>query len=173
MLYKKLSYEFKDRLVTIRKVENLNDLSLLLRDIDANIKKFSKQFQLRTKPNAYNFPTTQSPFMLYKLAPIKPSIAVGVAVVFPIFSTATGTHPGSMNVSNMIRQGLISQEEKDRCNSLGLCRYYGKSGYLTINHRNPILLAIKKQAAGALMGNLMALVPYKPLPVEEKKTFMG
>ena len=43
MLYKKLSDEFKDRLVTVRKAENLNDLILLLRDMDANMKKISKQ----------------------------------------------------------------------------------------------------------------------------------
>ena len=42
MLYKKLSNEFKDRLVSIKKAENLNNLILLLRDIDANIKKISK-----------------------------------------------------------------------------------------------------------------------------------
>ena len=43
MLYKRLSDEFKDRLVTGRKIENLKDLILLLRDIDANMKKISKQ----------------------------------------------------------------------------------------------------------------------------------
>ena len=42
MLYKKLSDEFKDRLVTVRKTKNLNDPILLLRDIDANMKKISK-----------------------------------------------------------------------------------------------------------------------------------
>ena len=42
MLYEKLSDEFKDRLVTVRKAKNLNDLILLLRNIDANMKKISK-----------------------------------------------------------------------------------------------------------------------------------
>ena len=42
MLYEKLSNEFKDRLVTVRKAENLIDLILLLRNINANIKKISK-----------------------------------------------------------------------------------------------------------------------------------
>ena len=51
ILYEKLSDEFKDRLVTVRKAENLNDLILLLRDKDANIKKISKQSQLYVKPN--------------------------------------------------------------------------------------------------------------------------
>ena len=42
MLYEKLSDKFKNRLVTVRKVENLNDLIPLLRNIDANMKKISK-----------------------------------------------------------------------------------------------------------------------------------
>ena len=42
MLYKKLSDEFKDRLVTVKKIENLNNLILLLRNIDAKMKKISK-----------------------------------------------------------------------------------------------------------------------------------
>ena len=173
MLYEKLSDEFKDRLVTVRKAENLNDLILLLRDMDANMKKISKQSQLRVKPNTSNFPATKPPFKSYNSAPTKSSTAVGVAVVSPVPSTATGTHPGPMDVSNVIRRGPISQEEKDRRNSLGLCRYCGEPGHIAIDHRNPALLATKRQAAGAFIGNSMALVPYKPLPVEEKETSLG
>ena len=173
MLYKKLSNEFKDRLVTVRKVENLNDLILLLRNMDANIKKISKQSQLCVKPNASNFSATKLLFKSYNSAPTKPSTVVKVAVVSPAPSIATGTHPGLMDVFNMIRQGPILQEEKDKRNNLGLCRYCNKPGHIAIDHRNPALLATKKQAVGAFMGNLMALVPYKPLPVEEKETSLG
>ena len=49
-----------------------------------------------------------------------------------------------MDVSNVIRQGLILQEEKDRRNNLGLCRYCGEPGDIVIDHRNPALLATKK-----------------------------
>ena len=42
MLYKKLSNKFKNRLVTVKKIENLNNLILLFRDIDINMKKISK-----------------------------------------------------------------------------------------------------------------------------------
>ena len=42
MLYKKMKDEFKNRLVTVKKAENLNDLILLLYNIDANMKKISK-----------------------------------------------------------------------------------------------------------------------------------
>ena len=76
MLYEKLSNEFKDRLVTIMKAENLNNLILLLRDMDAIMKKYSKQFQLYVKLNASNFPTTKPPFKSYNSAPTKPSTAV-------------------------------------------------------------------------------------------------
>ena len=43
ILYEKLSDEFKNRLVTVRKAENLKNLILLLHNIDANMKKISKQ----------------------------------------------------------------------------------------------------------------------------------
>ena len=68
MLYKKLSDEFKDQLVTVRKAKYLNDLILLLCNMDANMKKISKQFQLRVKPNASNFPATKPPFKSYNSA---------------------------------------------------------------------------------------------------------
>ena len=173
MLYEKLSDKFKDRLITIRKAENLKNLILLLCNMDANMKKISKQSQLRVKPNASNFPTTKPSFKSYNSAPTKPSTAVGVAVVSLVSSTATGTHLGPMNVSNVIKQGLILQKKKDGLNSLGLCRYCDKPGHIAIDHRNPALLATKRQAAGVFTGNLIALVPYKPLPVEEKETSLG
>ena len=173
MLYEKLSNEFKDRLVFVRKAENLNDLILLLRNIDTNMKKISKQSQLCVKPNVSNFSATKPPFKSYNSAPTKPSTAIGVAVVSPALSTAIGTHPGPMNVSNVIKQGPKWQEEKDRCKNLGLCRYYSEPRHIAIDHGNPALLATKRQVAGAFMGNLMALIPYKSLLVEEKKLSLG
>ena len=173
MLYKKLSNEFKDRLVTIMKVVNLNNLILLFCNMDVNMKKNSKQSQLRVKPNASNFPATKPSFKSYNSTSIKLSTIVGVAVVSPVLSTTIGTHPGPIDMSNMMRQRPILQEEKDRHNSLGLCRYYGEPGHIAINYRNSALLAIKRQVAGALMGNSMALVSYKPLLVEEKEMSLG
>ena len=173
MLYEKLSNEFKDRLVIVRKAKNLNNLILLFCNMDANMKKISKQSQLRVKLNASNFPTIKPPFKSYNSAPTKPSTAFGIAVFFPIPSTAIGTHPGPMNMSNMIKQRLILKEEKDRRNSLGLFRYYGEPAHIVIDYKNPALLATKRQVAGALMGNLMALVLYKPLSVEEKETSLS
>ena len=173
MLYKRLSDEFKDRLVTVRKAKNLNDLILLLRNIDANMKKISKQSQLRVKPNASNFLATKPLFKSYNSALTKPSTAVGVAVVFFVPSTTTGTHPGPINMCNVIKQEPISQEEKDRRNSLGLYHYCSEPGHIALDYRNPALLGTKRQAAGAFTGNSITLVPYKPLPVEEKEMSLG
>ena len=173
MLYKKLSNEFKDLLVTVRKTENLNNLILLLRNIDANMKKISKQSQLRVQPNASSFPAIKPLFKSYNSVPTKPSTAIGVAVLSSIPSTAIKTHPSPIDVSNVIKQRPISQEEKDRRNSLGLCYYCDKPRYIAIDHKNPALLTTKKQAAGALTGNSMALVFYKPLSIEEKEMSLG
>lgn len=173
MLYEKLSNEFKDWLVIIKKIENLNDLILLLRNININMKKISKRSQICTKPNVSNFPATKPPFKSYNSAPTKPSTAVEVAVISPISSTAVGIHPGLIDVSNMIRREPILQEEKNRCNSLSLCCYYGEPGHIVINHQNHVLLATKRQVVSILMKNLIALVPYKSLPMEKKKTSLG
>ena len=78
-----------------------------------------------------------------------------------------------MDISNVIRQRPILQEEKNRCNSLGLCRYCGKSGHIAMDHKNPTLLANKKQVADVFTGNLMALIPYKLLSMEEKETSLS
>ncbi len=78
-----------------------------------------------------------------------------------------------MDMSNVIRQGPIWQEEKNRHNNLGLCRYCGEPGHIAIDNKNPALLATKKLAAGIFTGNLRALVPYKSLSVEETETSLG
>ena len=169
LLYEKLSDKFKNRLITIKKAENFNDLILLFRNIDANMKNISKQFQLCVKPNTSNFPATKPPFKSYNSASTKPSTAVRVAVVFPVPSIATKTYLDPIDMSNVIRREPILQEEKDRCNNLGLCRYYDKLGYIAIDYKNLVFLATKRQVAGAFIDNFMALVPYKPLFVEEKE----
>ena len=173
MLYEKLSDEFKDWLATIRKAENLNDLILLLYNIDVNMKKITKQSQLYTKPNVSNFPATKPPFKSYNSASTKLSTIVGVAVVSPVPSIAIGTYLGSMDVSNVIRQRPILQEEKDKHNSLGLCHYHDKQRDIAIDYKNPALLATKRQTAGAPTSNSMALALYKPLPIEEKEMSLG
>ena len=76
-------------------------------------------------------------------------------------------------MSNVIKQGLILQEKKDRRDSLGFCHYCGELGHIAIDHRNFALLATKRQALDALTDKSMALVLYKPLLVEEKETSLS
>lgn len=173
MLYEKLNDEFKDRLVTAKKTENFNDLVLSLHDIDSNIKRISKQSQFRAKPNALNVFIFKPPFKTFNSAFAKPSASVGIAVTAPALNTAAGTHPGPIDVSIAARQGPISQEKKDKRNDLGLCRYCGKLGHIAIDHKNPALLASKRQAAGTFINNSMALVPYNLSVVEGKKTSLS
>ena len=107
MLYEKLSDEFKDWLITVRKAENFNNLILLLRDMDATMKKISKQSQLCVKPNASNFLAIKPSFKSYNLASTEHSTTVGVAVISLVSSTTTGTYPGPMDVSIVIRERPI------------------------------------------------------------------
>lgn len=144
MLYKKLSNKFKNWLVTIKKIKNLNNLIFLLCNIDTNIKKISKESLLYAKPNISIISITKLPFKSFNLAFVKLFIAIGIAAIFSNFSTATRSYPDSMDVSNIVKQGPISQVEKDRHNSLGLYYYYGKLEYIAINHKSFALLTTKK-----------------------------
>ena len=168
MLREKLSDEFKDRMVTVPKTDNFNDFITSLRDIDANVKRISKQSHFRAKLATPVTSTAKPPFKTVNSAPVKPSTSVGVTVTASGPSIATGTHPGPMDVSTAGRRGPISQAEKDRRNSLGLCRYCGEVGHIAIDHKDPALLATKRQAAG-ITNHSMALVPYTPPPVEAKE----
>ena len=167
-----MSNEFKNWLIIIKKAEILNDLILLLRNIDANMKKISKQSQLHVKLNTSNFRTIKPPFKSYNSAFTQLFTTVEVVVISLLSSLTIGTHPGLMDVSSVIRRGAISQKEKNRHNSLGLYCYYGKPGHIAINHKNSALLATKKQIVNTFTSNSMALVLYKPLSMEEKETFL-
>lgn len=173
ILYKKLSNEFKDQLITIWKKENLNDLILSLSNMDTNIKKTSKQFQLCVNFNASSILAIKLPFKSYNLVPTKPFTSIRVAVVFPVLSTTTKTYPSPMNMSDVISYGPILQKEKDRCNNVSLCHYCRELRHIAIDNRNSALLASKKQAASALMGNLIALIPYTTLFIKEKETSLS
>ena len=103
MLYKKLSNEFKDWLVTMRKAKNLSNLILLFCNINANMKKISKQFQLYVKLNISNISIIKSLFKSYNLAPIKLFNAIRVIVVFPVFNIATKTDLDSIDIFNVMK----------------------------------------------------------------------
>ena len=170
-LYEKLSDEVKAQLIPFPRKESLPALVKFLQDMDSNQKIFAKS-SYRAKDTTSNVSVAKPPFKSSNSAPAKPSTSVGVTVTAPALSTATGTHPGPMDVSTAVRRGPISQQEKDRRNSLGLCRYCGEAGHIAIDHRNPALLASKRQAAG-ITNHSMALVPYNPLSVEEKESSLS
>lgn len=176
MLNEKLSNEFKDRLVTVKKANSLGNLILFLRNIDANVKRINKQSHLRAEQNTPATTITKPPFKTANSAPAptptKPSTSVGVIVTSSIPSTATGTHPGPIDISTAGCQRPISQEEKDRRNCLGLCCYCGKPGHIAIDHKEPLLLASKKQASN-ITNYFMALVPYTPSASEEKESSLS
>lgn len=94
-------------------------------------------------------------------------------VIFFVTSIATRTYLGLIDMSNMIKQRPLLQEEKDRYNSLSLCRYNCKLKYIAIDHKNSALLTTKKQAADTFTSNLMALIPYKPFFIKEKEIFLS
>ena len=112
MLYEKLSNQFKDQLVIVRKTENLNNLIMLIYNIDANMKKINKQFQLRIKPNTSNFPAIKLLFMSYNLTRTKPSTTVGVVVVSSVPSPTIKTYSSPMNISNVIRQDRYCKKKR-------------------------------------------------------------
>lgn len=85
----------------------LNDLILWLYNLDTNIKKMSKQSQLYVKLDVSNVPVIKPPFKPYNSASTNLFVTIKIVVVFPIPSIATRTHLRLMDVSNMIRQGLI------------------------------------------------------------------
>lgn len=144
---------------------------MLLCNMNTNMKKISKQSQLYIKLNIFNVFIIKLLFKSYNSVLTKFSTIVGIAVVCFVPHTATGTYFDLIDVSNIIKQGPILQEEKDKYNSLSLCCYCNKPEYIAINHRNSILLAIKKQAAATFIDNLIALVPYKPFFIKEKRRF--
>lgn len=102
-----MNNEFKDRLVTINKAKNLKDLIVLLCNMDTNMKKISKQSQLRIKSHIWNFLITKPLFKSYNSASTKLSTTIGGAITSPVPSTVARTHLGPIDVFNVIRQGPI------------------------------------------------------------------
>ena len=168
-LYEKLSDENKAQLVPFPRKRDLPSLVQFLQEMDSNQKIFAKSSYRGKDVTIASASATKSSCKAPNSVPVKPSTSVGVTVTAPALSTATGTHSGPMDVSTAVRRGPISQEEKDRRNRLGLCRYCGEPGHIAIDHKNPTLLASKRQAAG-VTNHSMALVPYTPPPTTEKES---
>lgn len=84
MLNEKLSNEFKDCFVIVKKANSLGNLITFLRDIDANVKRINKQSYLCAKQNTPATTTIKPPFKTANSAPVptptKLSTSVGVTV---------------------------------------------------------------------------------------------
>ena len=68
-----------------------------------------------------------------------------------------------MDVSSVGKRGPLSDEEKERRNKLGLCRYCGQPGHIARDHNDSVTLLAKCRAAGI---NEMTLTSSAPLPSE-------
>ena len=90
-------------MVLIKKLENFNNLILLLHNIDTNIKKISKQSQFYVKSNVFNILAIKLLFILYNSAPTKLFIIIRVIIVYFLFNITIGIYFDFMNMSNMIR----------------------------------------------------------------------
>ena len=143
LLYEKLSDEFKSLLVTKKKQTNLTDLIKKHRSIDSSMKIISQQ--KRPTPSTVNTPKpTSQQTTRFAVATSTNTTTTTTSSTLP--ATATGTHAGPMDVSS-VRQGLLTTEEKERRNKLGLCRYCGQPGHIAMDHKNPSTLQAKRRAA--------------------------
>lgn len=172
MLNEKLSNEFKDRFVIIKKANSRGNLITFLCDIDANIKRINKQSHLRAKQNTSATITTKPLFKTanFALAPTftKLFTLVGVIVTSSIPNMATEIHPSPIHVFIAGCQEPISEEEKDRRNHLGPCHYCSKPGHIAIDHKDSFLLTLKRQASN-ITNHSMAQMSYTPYAFEEKE----
>ena len=143
LLYEKLSNEFKNLLVTMEKQTNLTDLIRKLQNMDANIKIISQR--KRPAPNTNGKPFTSSK-LAYQQTPRSTPTTVTTTTSAP--STASGTHAGPMDVLLVGKRGPLSEEEKERRNKLGLCRYCGQPGHIARDHSDLATLLAKRRTAG-------------------------
>ena len=146
LLYEKLSDEFKSLLVTKKKQTNLDNLIKKLRNMDANMKIISQR-KRPTNTNGKPVPTSSSKPAYQQAFQSTPNTVTNTSLS-PSPSTTSGTHAGPMDVSGVGKRGPLSDEEKERRNKLGLCRYYGQPGHIARHHSDSAMLLAKCRAAG-------------------------
>ncbi|MCJ1469482.1 hypothetical protein MMC07_008115 [Pseudocyphellaria aurata] len=161
-----LSDEIKAQLINIDDSQmDLNTFQKVVQGIATKLEIHSKTFrfsqQQRTTAAKPSSSCTYS-------APVVPT-TVNTTVI-PA-STATGTHPGPMDVSLVNRRGLFSTEEKEQRNRLNQCRYCGQAGHIARDHGNPNVLQAKRRAAGIHKLSISSELPAS-LP-SEKATSSG
>lgn len=148
MLNKKLSNKFQNCLVTIKNAENLKNLIISLRNIDAIVKEISNQSYVLPKLlTPVTFTRKPMSMTIYSTF-ANLSISVGVTTPSSGFSIAMKTLPYIIKVFNANERWLILQAKKDCYISLGLCYYYTKGAHIPINDKNLTQLVYKSQAVG-------------------------
>lgn len=168
ILNEKLSVEFKDCLVTLKKTKNLNEFITSLRNIDAIVKQMCKQSYVCAQLVSPITSTTKPLLKIKNSTPIKPffPVKVTVATFWLIIQTKIFSSP--IDFSSTGRSGLILQIEKNCLKSLGLCVYYKKVAHIAIDQRNLTLLVSKRRVEG-IRNFLIALVSYNSSAIEEKE----
>ena len=159
LLYEKLSDKFKSVFVTKKRQTNLRDLIRKLRSMDASMKVINQQKQPSNLAINTVKPASTSK-LAYQQASQSTPITTSLAST-PF--TATGSHPGPMDLSSAGKQRSLMTEEKERQNKLGLCRYCGQPGHIAHNHSDSATLLAKRQAAGIYEITMAPLATLSPL----------
>ena len=112
----------------------------------------TQRSNVNSNTNCANFvnikPTQQTTRFVLQATRFAFAAPVAVTTMTSMLSSAaTGTHAGPMDVSS-VRRGLLTTEEKERRNKLGLCRYCGQPGHIATDHNDPNTLRAKCCAAG-------------------------
>lgn len=162
----------KNRLVIVKKAENLNDLIRFLRDLDANLKQISKNLYLDATSGTPITSTTKAAPKTINSSSAKPFISVRVIAIASRVSIVTRINPGLLHILIVGGRMPILQVEKDCSNNLGLSCYYDKADYIAINQNTSALLASKSQA-GSIMSHFIALIHYNPPTIMEKSSSLS
>ena len=113
--------------------------------------------QTNANPNTnranFNVNTKPTHQQTTRFAPIAPTT---VTTTISLPSTAIGTHAGPIDVSFVGKQGLLTAEEKEQRNKLGLCRYCDQPGHIAKDHNNANTLQAKHRAASFMAVGLTA-----------------
>ena len=123
ILLDNMSREIKNRVALIVPIpSDFHDLVNLVQQLDYQARSMGSPNDSHPRTNIHG--GSNAPRAVSHVAVPVPRVSVTATVP----STASGTHPGPMDVSGAIRR--VSQEERDRRHRLGLCHYCGDDGHL-------------------------------------------
>ena len=168
----RLSNEIKDRLVNID--DSSMSLEIFIKTIQGIATKLEvlKEQESRrfNRPNNVNIAHATNAAVTVKppTPPPRPPPTFRAQTAPANPSTATGAHPGPMDLSLSGKRGSLSLEEKDRHTREGLCKYCGGPGHFARDHSNGMLAA--KQKAYNMKMAALQMTPYYPEPAENEES---